>query len=83
MNSDSKETLREEIAELAHDQWSGWMKYLFSKGVFNSDGTWTMPQFAVERWERQMKTPYSELSGKEKSSDRVEADKFLRVIAKN
>lgn len=78
---DDSEVLREKLAKLAHDQWSGWMKYLFSKGVFNSDGTWTMPLWAVERWQRQMKTPYSELSETEKESDRAEADKFLRVIS--
>lgn len=77
---DQSEELREELAELAHDQWARWMKYLFSKGTFNEDGTWTMPRDSVLRWQRQMKTPYSELSEKEKESDRAEADKFLEVI---
>ena len=71
---------REILAELAHAQWSGWMEYLFSKGVVNADGTWTMPSWAVERWQRQMKTPYNELSFDEKESDRKEADKFLAVL---
>lgn len=75
-----KETLREKLAELAHDQWAGWMEYLFSKGTFNEDGTWTMPVWAVERWKRQAETPYSDLSEAEKNSDRNEADKFLTVI---
>lgn len=72
--------LREKLAELAHEQWSGWMRYLFDNGVFNSDGTWTMPAQAVERWGRQMRTPYSELSEDERNSDRNEADKMLAVI---
>lgn len=72
--------LSEKLAELAHSQWSGWMKYLFSKGTFNADGTWTMPAWAVERWKRQMETPFSELSESEQNSDRAEADKFLAVI---
>ncbi len=71
---------REILAELAHAQWSGWMEYLFSKGVVNEDGTWTMPLWAVERWQRQMKTSYNELSFDEKESDRKEADKFLAVL---
>lgn len=74
------ELLREKLAELAHSQWSGWMKYLFGSGTFNEDGTWTMPAWAVERWKRQMETPYSELSKSERDSDRNEADKFLAVI---
>ncbi len=71
---------REKLAELAHSQWSGWMRYLFSKGRFNEDGTWTMPSWAVSRWKKQMETPYSELSESEQESDRNEADRFLEVI---
>lgn len=72
--------LREALAKLAHEQWSGWMKYLFSKGRFNEDGSWTMPKEFVLRWDRQMKMPYSMLSDKEQESDRTEADKFLHLI---
>ena len=72
--------LREKIAQLAHEQWSGWMDYLFSKGVFNPDGTWTMPVEFVERWQRQARTPYAELSSPEQDSNRKEADKFLAVL---
>lgn len=71
---------REMLAELAHAQWSGWMEYLFSKMIVNEDGTRTMPLWAVERWQRQMKTSYNELSFDEKESDRKEADKFLAVL---
>ena len=72
--------MREKLAELCHEQWSGWMHYLFSKGMFNKDGTWTMPAWAVERWKQQMEMPYSELSKSEQDSDRNEADKFIAVI---
>ncbi len=75
-----KNKLREKLAELAHDQWSGWMRYLFEKGNHNHDGTWTMPSWAVNRWSQQMMTPYSELSEEEQDSDRKEADKFLNVL---
>lgn len=72
--------IREILADLCHRQWSGWMKYLFGKGTFNEDGTWTMPVWAVKRWKQQMETPYSMLSESEQDSDRTEADKFLKVI---
>ncbi len=72
--------IREILADLCHQQWSGWMKYLFSKGTFNGDGTWTMPCWAVQRWKRQVKTPYANLSDIEQESDRLEADNFLRVF---
>ena len=73
--------MREKLAELAHSQWSGWMKYLFSKGTFNKDGTWIMPAWAVERWSHQMQTSYPQLSESEKESDREEADRVLEIIA--
>lgn len=72
--------MREPLAALAHEQWSGWMRYMFSTGTFNDDGTWTMPAWAVERWQRQMNTPYAELPEAEKTSDRLEADKVLALF---
>lgn len=74
------EQLKEKLADLCHDQWAGWMRYMFSKAPLNDDGTWTMPSSLVERWQRQMSTPYSELSGPEQDSDRNEAAKFIEVI---
>jgi hypothetical protein len=67
----------EQGAAVAHEQWSGWMKYLFEKSTQNADGTVTIPQWAVGRWTRQMNTPYSELPESEKESDRMEAQKYL------
>jgi len=75
--------MKEQLSELAHNQWSDWMKYLFSKGIFNEDGTWTMPKWAVDRWNRQMNTNYQDLSNEEKESDRNEADKMLEIINQN
>lgn len=73
----------EELAAYAHRQWSGWMEYLFSKCSFNTDGTATIPEWAVDRWQRQIKTEYKDLSEDEKESDRKEARGMLQVIANN
>ncbi len=72
--------IKESIAGLCHKQWSGWMDYLFSKGTFNEDGSWTMPKEFVERWKRQAATDYIDLSESEQDSDRKEADKFLEIF---
>ena len=72
--------MKEELANLCHEQWSGWVKYMFSKGTLNEDGTWTMPIEFVQRWTRQMNTPYTELSESEQNSDRNEADKFIEIF---
>lgn len=62
--------LTELLADLAHRQWSGWTRWMIDK--FSPE--------MVERWERQIKTPYSELSEQEKDSDRNEARKLLRFL---
>lgn len=72
--------MKEKLANLCHEQWSGWLKYMFSKGAFNEDGSWIMPVEFVQRWTRQMNTSYSELSESEQNSDRTEADKFIEVF---
>jgi hypothetical protein len=81
---------REALAEYAHDAWSGWMKYLFSKGEFievgvnaagDTERVFLMPTWAVDRWMRQMVTPYRILPENEKASDREEADKMLSIIS--
>ena len=74
--------LREQLADLAHRQWSGWLEYMLSKGTYNADGSWTMPPEFVQRWTRQMKTDYVNLSESEQNSDRTEADKFIAVFEK-
>lgn len=73
--------IREQLAAYSHDSaWGGWMRYMFSKGTLNTDGSWTMPSSLVERWTRQMNTLYAGLSEGEKASDRDEADKMLAII---
>lgn len=78
MNSNLE--LREKLAGYAHDAWSGWMAYLFSKATMNDDGTVTIPKWAVERWSRQATTQYHGLPESEKGSDRDEADKILEIV---
>ncbi len=73
--------MREQLAALAHEQWSGWVLWMFEQGgTFNPDGTWTMTKDKVDRWLRQSGTAYAELPETEKDSDRKEADKVLAII---
>jgi len=72
--------LREELANLAHTQWTGWMEYLFSKCTTNQDGTVTIPKSSVNHWRRQIGTAYNNLSEAEKNSDRKEADRVIDTL---
>jgi hypothetical protein len=76
----TNDEIRERFAALAHEQWSGWMKYLFEKSFPNNDGSFYIPKWAVDRWTRQMNTPYDNLSEKEKDLDRIEAEKIMATI---
>lgn len=60
----------EELADLEHQQWAHWTKYLLSN--FNKEN--------VERWSALIKIPYNMLSEKEKESDREWARKVLEII---
>ena len=78
-------SLREQLAALAHEQWSGWMKHLFSLTVRSHPAGReheVIQGEVAERWKRQMRTPYAELSEAEKESDRAEADRVLDVLAR-
>ena len=64
-----KDYLREQFADLAHEQWVSW-----SKGVAHE----VSPE-RRERWEK-LWVPYHELEEKEKDKDRVWADRYLQLI---
>jgi len=74
------EQLREDLAEYAHQTWSGWMLYLFDQCQMISDGTALIPAWAVNHWKRQAGTSYNALPEDTKTSDRVEADRMLDII---
>ncbi len=75
--------LREKLAEYAHEAWSRWMRYLFSKSTVNDDGSVTIPASLVKRWARQMNTDYLMLLNSEQQSDILEADKMLSIMNAN
>jgi len=82
--------VEEEFAAHAHDMWSGWMKYLFSKchevrlepTLADPDGELNLviPKWAVDRWVWQMNTEYKDLPEEEKISDREEAAKIIQKV---
>ena len=78
--------MREDLAAYAHEAWSGWMRHLFRKCEMRIPENGmvdelVIPAVFVERWQRQMITPYRELPEGEKESDRKESDAILATIA--
>lgn len=72
--------LLEQLASIEHERWSHWQKYVHSKGVQQGDGSLLIPAELVEQWDRQIATPYAELSDLEKESDREQVRKYLPTI---
>jgi len=69
-----------ELADVQHEIWSHWMKYLFEVSIQNDDGTVTIPADKVENWKRQMVTRYADLSSKEQESDLEQAEKVMALL---
>lgn len=59
----------EKLAELEHIQWSHWTRHMLDN----------MTPENIDRWRRQIATPYSNLSEKEKDSDREWARRALEI----
>lgn len=77
-----KDEFIEQLANIEHIRWVKWQKYLHSVCQENKDGSLTISENSVNRWNRQIETPYTELSEKEKESDRKEVYKTLAEIRK-
>ena len=80
MGSEARPELREALADYAHQAWSGWMRYLFSKCINGPDYSMLIPSHLKTRWYRQVDTDYSNLPDEEKESDRQEADRMLAIV---
>ena len=88
----SESELIEQLADKEHASWARWMDYLFSKceDHYDIDGYSGVESYAgkiitpdlIDRWQRQIDTPYAELSEQEKQSDRNEVAHILPIIEK-
>lgn len=58
------------LAEIEHEQWTHWTKYMLDNLTFSN----------IERWRNQIETKYADLSDKEKESDKVWARKVVSAV---
>lgn len=87
MSEEQKQLIREKLADIEHQRWAKWQAYLHSKlyplgesELSLNNHLLVMPTELHQRWERQIVTPYSELSEKEKESDREQVDMYFPII---
>lgn len=74
------EDAREELSAIEHERWAHWQAYMHSKCQKQPDGSLIIPADLVRTWERQIATVYTDLSDKEKQSDREQVDKYLPFL---
>lgn len=82
-NQSNADKLREQLAAIEHERWADWQKYVHGKGkarVVDGEAVWCLPMSSVRHWNRQIATPYAELSEREKQSDREQVDRYWHLI---
>ncbi len=70
----------EKLAALEHDRWASWQRHMHSKGSHDIEGRLCIDSQLFQHWERQINTPYEQLTEREKEMDRVEVRKYLKLI---
>jgi hypothetical protein len=73
--------LREQLAAIEHERWADWQRWMHGCCARNADGSLTIPPHLVERWQRQIDTPYAALSEQEKESDRSQVNRYWPLVA--
>ena len=81
VNNPDNIPLKEQLADISHEIWAHWMKYLFSR-CEDDDLGMVISHEDAEHWKRQINTAYEDLTEREKDSDREQADKIIKIINK-
>ena len=76
---ESRELL-DRLATVEHGRWAHWQRYMHGQCIEQDDGSLLIPRELVVRWERQMATPYAELTREEQRSDQEQVHKYLPLI---
>jgi hypothetical protein len=71
----------EQLADLEHARWAHWQRYLHDHAERTDDGALVIAADMVERWERQIETPYADLPEEEKESDREQVRRYIPLVA--
>lgn len=75
-----KDELYERLAAIEHERWADWQRWMHAQCFIKEDGSLVIPAELVERWERQIDTPYADLTEREKQSDRDQVNRYWSLI---
>ena len=82
-SKDELRELKEKLAAIEHERWADWQSWVHSKcKEFEDEGGEYVgfPDELYKRWERQIATPYEQLSDQEKASDMEQVDRYWPLI---
>lgn len=81
MNKYPKDELFEKLADIEHQRWADWQKYVHSKCLPSADdGIWQIGEEFIKRWGKQINTSYADLTEQEKNSDRDQVMRYWDLI---
>ena len=75
-----KSKLFEKLAAIEHIRWADWQKWCHK--ILRENCPSPELEKVLERWDRQIKTPYKDLSEKEKDSDREQVMRYWDLTKK-
>ena len=75
----TKNDIIEQLAAIEHERWGDWQQWVH-ECCDRVDGGYRIPTLLIERWERQIATPYADLSEREKQSDRDQVYRYWPLI---
>ena len=78
MTQPNQSELREQLAAIEHERWADWQKWCHK--VLRENNPSPEQGDILERWDRQIETPYAGLSEKEKQSDREQVDRYWQLV---
>jgi hypothetical protein len=85
----TRDVMFEQLAAIEHDRWADWQAHVHDQGCQiwfehqpndHQSGGLVIPDFFLQRWERQIATPYAELSEAEKESDREQVARYWPLV---
>lgn len=79
MSKNTTDELREQLAAIEHERWSDWQKWCHQVLRENMGANADLEK-VLERWDKQIATPYAELSDQEKTSDMEQVDRYWNLI---
>jgi len=72
--------LFEKLAAIEHERWADWQKWMHEQCSELACGELVIPKYLVARWERQIATPYDQLSEREKEADRDQVRRYWGLV---